>query len=169
MRTQIFLHSKRSLLACLLAVILLSGCGVAKTPTAVSSVSNIQDSAQTKTPCVNISVSNATPKVGETIGVIGTLVNIVNPNYIGLEIKDQDADDSSMLVNLLAKPPIKGAPVSNIVKMVSGDYSNGQAVIGLEATNAGVTEVDYFVSAENFCGAPLGNGNSTKIKITVNP
>ena len=169
MRTQIFLHSKYSLLVCLLAAIFLSGCGAAKTPAALPRVSNVQDLSVTKTTCVTISVSNATPKVGETIGVIGTLVGVVNPNYIGLEIKDQDADDSSMMVNLLSKPPLKGADVSQIVKMVSADYSNGKAVIGLEATGAGVTEVDYFVSAENFCGVSLGNGVSPKIKITVNP
>lgn len=169
MRTQIFLHSKYSLLVCLLAAIFLSGCGAAKTPAALPRVSNVQDLAVTKTSCVTISVSNATPKVGETIGVIGTLVGVVNPNYIGLEIKDQDADDSSMMINLLSKPPLKGADVSQIIKLVSADYSNGKAVIGLEATGAGVTEVDYFVSAENFCGVQLGNGVSPKITITVNP
>ena len=169
MRTQIFVHSKYSLLACLLAAMLLSGCGAPKTPTALPPVSNVQDLSVTKTSCVNISVSNATLKVGETIGVIGTLVGIVKPNYIGLEIKDQDADDSSMMINLLSKPPLQAAPVSNILKMVSANYSNGKAVVGLEATKAGVTEVDYFVSAEDFCGTPLGNGVSPKITITVNP
>ncbi len=166
MSTQILLYPKRTLLVCLLAVFILSGCGGApKTPAAIKT----QNPAETKAPCVNISVSNTTPKVGEVITVTGTLVGVVTPNYYGLEIKDQDADASSILVNLLAKAPIKAADVSTIVEMVSADYSAGTAVIDLKATNTGVTELNYFVSAEDFCGTPLGSGVSPKIKVTVNP
>jgi hypothetical protein len=169
MRAQIFLHSKRSLLVCLLAAIFLSGCGAAKTPTAIPAVLSTLDPSKTKAPCVNISVSNTTPKVGEVIAVIGTLTGVVNPNYFGLEIKDKDADDSSMMINLLSKPPLKAADVSQVVQMVSADYANEKAVVQLKAVNAGVTDLNYFVSAENFCGVQLGNGVSPKITVTVNP
>jgi len=146
------------------ASIFLSGCGA--TPTPVTPI--VQNPAETPTPCVEISVSNETPKVGETIEVVGTAPGALNPNYFGLEIKDEDADDSSMMVNLLAASPV-GADVSNILKMVSNQYSDGKAVIVLEAAKAGMTKLDYFASAENFCGVSLGSGSSPKITITVNP
>ena len=146
------------------AAIFLSGC--ASIPTPVISIS--QNPTETPTPCVYISVSNETPKVGETIEVVGTAPGALNPNYLGLEIKDEDADDSSMMINILAKSPIS-ADVSNILKMVSSQYADGKATIVLQAAQAGMTKLDYFASAENFCGVSLGSGTSPKITITVTP
>lgn len=159
------LHSKY-LLTFLLAAIFLSGCGATPTPTPVPV--NTQNPAETPTPCVEISVSNETPKVGETIQVVGMAPGALNPNYFGLEIKDEDADDSSMMVNLLAASPV-GADVSNILKMVSSQYADGKAIVVLKAAQGGMTKLDYFVSAENFCGVSLGSGSSPKITVTVNP
>ena len=154
----------QSLLGCLLIVTLLSACGAAKTPFQAPAIAKTQNPLATKPVCVKIDVANPTVKVGEVISVTGTMVNITNPNYFGLEIRDEGADDSSMLVNVLLKPPLKAADVSRIVKMVSADYADQKAVLGLEAVQAGSTTI-----AEDFCGTPLGNGVSSKIKITVNP
>jgi hypothetical protein len=73
-----------------------------------------------------------------------------------------------MLVNLLVTP-IQAADVSQVVKMLSATYADGKAVLTLEARAAGATSIDFFVSAEDFCGTPLGSGVSPKVKITVNP
>ena len=156
------------LLLCFLTVILIVGCGPTKAPTAPPAAANTQNPLETKMPCVNITVSNPTVKVGEVVSVVGALVNVTNPHYFGLEVRDQGADDASLLVNLLALP-IRAADVSQVVTMASGTYADGKAVLGLEARKAGETTVDFFVSAEDFCGTPLGSGTSPSIKITVNP
>ena len=160
---------KQSILACLLTVMLLSACSPAKTPISIPVLANTKDPLETKAVCVNIAVSNSTVKVGEVVSVTGTLVGVVKPNYYGLEIRDDGADDSSMLVNVLLPGPIKAADVSQIVKMASASYADGKAVLGLEARAVGATTIDFFVSAEDFCGTPLGSGISSKIKITVTP
>ena len=168
MKTSLTIH-KRIVAFCLLTMMLLSGCGTANGPTAGPAV-NTRNPLETKTPCVNITVSNPTPKVGEVVSVIGTITaGVLNPNYYGLEIRDKDADDSSLMINVLSKPPLKGADVSHIVKLVSAEYADGKAVLGLQANEAGETTIDFFVSAEDFCGDHLGNGLSPKVKITVKP
>ncbi len=161
---------KRIVILCLLTMILLSGCGTTNAPTAAPVAANTKNPLETKTPCVNITVSNPTPKVGEVVSVTSTVTaGVLKPNYYGLEIRDKDADDLSLMINMLSKPPLKGADVSHIVKLVSADYTDGKAVLGLQANEAGETTIDFFVSAEDFCGDHLGNGLSPKIKITVNP
>ncbi len=165
MNIQILLHPKQTLAICLLIALMISGCS---SPTKTPVVLNPLAPVETKSPCINITVSNTTPKLGEVITVTGTVINVVKPNYYGLEIKDQDADSSSILINLLANTP-KTADVSNIVEMASADYSDGTAVIGLKAVSTGMIKINYFVSAEDFCGVPLGNGISPRIEITVSP
>src|SRR6187431_123480 len=102
---------------------LLSACAPAKTPTPAAA----QNPLETKAACIDITVSSRAVKVGEVISVTGSLVNVVKPNYFGLEIRDEGADDSSMLVNLLSPAPIKAADVSQIVRMVSATYTDGKA------------------------------------------
>lgn len=166
--------SRKIIVACLLIVFVLSGCSSpALTPTAtskpVTNPSDIINPPQTPSSCIDITVSNTSPKVGDVVSVVGTLNGVVKPNYWGLEVKDAGADASSMLINLMGRSPNKPADISKIIKMVSAERDADKAVIGLEVTSAGTTEINYFVSAEDFCGAPLGQGVSPRIKITVNP
>lgn len=169
MKTLIPFKLTQNLLAGLLMVMLLSACGAAKTSLPVSSSAKTQNPLATKPVCVNIDVPNPTVKVGDVISVTGTMVNVTTPTYFGLEIRDEDADDSSMMINVLSRPPLKAADVSQIVKMVSVDYTDQKVVLGLQAVKVGSTTIDFFLSAEDFCGTHLGNGVSPKIKITVNP
>lgn len=88
---------KRIVILCLLTMILLSGCGTTNAPTAAPVAANTKNPLETKTPCVNITVSNPTPKVGEVVSVTSTVTaGVLKPNYYGLEIRDKDADDLSL-------------------------------------------------------------------------
>ena len=155
-------------------VMFLTGCGtpnVPNTPTParpISSIGELPNPDPVNTSCITMTVSKDTLKVGETIQVEGTLVNLVNPTFLGVEIKDQDADDNSLLVNLL-RTPIQPADVSQIVTMTTGSYTDGKPAFELKGRNPGETTINFFASAEDFCGTQFGNGISPKIKITVNP
>jgi hypothetical protein len=166
---QALFQQQRTWLVLLLAVVLLCGCRPATTPGPAPVALNTVDPLQTTTPCVDITVSKTAAKVGESIEITGTAAGAIKPTYFGLEIKDEDADDSSLMLNFLIPPPLKAADVSHIMKMLLADYTAGKAVIHLKAVEAGATLVNFFVSAENFCGVPLGQGISPRIKITVNP
>jgi hypothetical protein len=159
-------------LTCLLIAMFLSGCGSTPTPEPTPVLSNnladIINPPQPPSECIEINVSNTAPKVGEIITVKATLKNVVKPTYWGLEVKDEGADASSMLINLLASTP-KAADISKIIKMTSAKHDETTSTIELEMISAGTTDVNYFVSAEDFCGTPLGNGVSARVKITANP
>lgn len=164
---------KHIFLTCLLTAVLLSGCSTVTptaTPTPVLSnnLADIINPPQPPSPCIEINVSNTTPRVGEIITAKAMLKGVVKPTYWGLEVKDEGADASSMLINLLASTP-KAAEISHVIKMTSAEHDDATATIALELTGAGTTEVNYFVSAEDFCGTPLGNGVSARVKITVSP
>lgn len=159
----------------LLIAILLSSCGTPATPvmppTATFPLGNVADlinPPQTPSACVEINVSNMTPKVGDVINVTATLKGVVKPTYWGLEVKDEGEDTSSMLINLLTNP-LRAAAISHIIKMTTAERDETSATIKLEIIGAGSTDVNYFVSAEDFCGTPLGSGVSAKVKITASP
>ena len=165
---------KPIILICLLVAAILAGCS-SPTPSATATAlpltnqSDIINPPQAASDCVEISVSNATPKVGDVVTVIGTLKGVTGPHYWGLEVKDQGADASSMLINLMLTPPYKAADISQIIKMVSAKHDDKTASIDLKIDSAGETNINYFVSAEDFCGVALGQGVSAKVKITVSP
>lgn len=156
----------------LLIAAILAGCS-SPTPTAtalpVTNQSDIINPPQAASTCVEISVSNAAPKVGDVINVTGTLKGVTKPNYWGLEVKDQGADASSMLINLMLTPPYKPADISTIIKMVSAKHDEKTASIELKIYSAGETNINFFVSAEDFCGMALGQGVSAKVKIVASP
>lgn len=165
---------KPILLICLLMAAFLTGCsGSVPTPTATSlpitNPSDLINPPQPPSACIEISVSNASPKVGDVITVVGTLKGVVKPTYWGLEVKDLGADASSMLINLLTAQPYKAANISQVIKMVSAERDESKATIEVKITNSGSTSVNYFVSAEDFCGTPLGQGVSEKVEITAIP
>lgn len=169
------LREKRILLFCLLLSVVLLGC--APTPTPVVLNPSSQDPFAIPTPdgtqavCVKISASTETLKVGETITITGTSDGIVNPYYYGLQVKDNGADTFGMFFNLISTVQGKAADVSQILEVVSADYSpNGVvAMAELKGRSAGTAELAFFVSAENYCGISLGSGISPIITITVNP
>lgn len=171
MNMQIGFHQK-IVLICLLSTVILTGCGSpAPTATAlpIKNQSDIINPPQPPSDCIEISVSNASPKVGDEISVVGTLKGVVKPTYWGLEVKDEGADASSMLINLMLATPYKPADISQVIKMTSAERSDAKATVNLKIANAGVTNINYFVSAEDFCGTPLGQGVSIKVKITAGP
>lgn len=171
------LRQKRTLLVCLILSVILLGCGPASTPTPMVLNPSNQDPFAIPTPdgtqpvCVEISTSAESLKVGETITVTGTADGVVTPYYYGLQVKDNGADTFGMFFNLISTVQGKAADVSQILEVVSADYSpNGVvATAELKGRSAGTAELAFFVSAEIYCGISLGSGISPIITITVSP
>jgi hypothetical protein len=161
------LFRKQILISCLLlAAAVLPGCApapiVTPFPTLVPS--------GTTEPCIDISISPATLKVGETATVTGTADTVKNAYFFGLQIKDADARDFSMLVSLSASGTPRPAEVSQILEFVSADsIDHGHAIL-LRARKAGSTKIAFFVSGDSACADPSKGGVTSEIvTVTVNP
>lgn len=156
---------RNKILLTYLLVAALAACSPAATPTAVADVPS-----GTKEPCIDISASPASLKVGETTTITGTAQNVESPSFFGLQIRDDNAQDFSMLLNLPAGAATQVADVSQILKFVSADYIDHGRVVVLRANQAGSAKVGFFVSGGSACADPSKGGATSDILIiTVNP
>lgn len=158
------IRRKQTLFICLLFSIL-SACSGTQAPAKSDPFSQ----PTSTTPCIEISASQIDLKVGDVTTVVGTTVKVKNPTYFGVEVKDSDADDYSMFANLLAPGKLQAANVSQVLRLISADPVANGYTTQIMALKTGTAQVMFFVSAEDYCGTPLGSGTSASVKITVNP
>jgi hypothetical protein len=165
------LFRKRILTTCLLLAVIFPACTPTPEP-AVPAIGSIPTNAPsgTKEPCIDISVSASTLKVGETTTITGAADKVENSYFFGLQVKDAGADDFSMLLNLPDNGTPQPADVSQILEFVSANIVDHGRVVVLRARQAGSTKIAFFVSAEGECANPSNGGaTSPEITITVEP
>jgi hypothetical protein len=164
--TKMILFRKQILVTCLLLAAGLPGCTPAPAPTVIPT--NIPSGTQE--PCIDISVSPTTLKVGETTTVTGTADAVEKTYFFGLQIKDADAKDFSMLLNLPDSGTPQPAKVSQVLEFDSANYIDHGRVVLLRARQAGSAKVAFFMSGNSACADPAKGGVISEIvTITVNP
>jgi hypothetical protein len=124
-------------------------------------------------PCVKISVSNTTPKVGDLINVVGQAPFIHDPWDFSLHVKDFGGGKFLRMVNVIYDETRDIADVSQVLELVSAKPIFDGVEIALHAREAGSAQIYFYVSGENYCCCPVGSMTwgeySEKITIEVAP
>ncbi len=126
--------------------------------------------APAKPPCVEITVSASTLRVGDTAIVSGRAPEMGNPNKFALYVRDAGSEDFAQLVNVPSKGEgykRESADVSQVLELVSVQYVLDRLEVTLRARKQGSADLYFNVDGENYCRFETGSYTADEVSKTI--